>query len=160
MNPFDLTGKVAIVTGGNGGIGLGIARGLVQAGATVAIAARNEAKTKAAVESLQAEGARALGVTVDGEARLLPAKVTMTMRCGDVFRHEQAGPGGWGDPLEREPARVLRDLRNELVSLEAARHDYGVVIDPATWTVDEAETARVREALRSTRPGPLPAVSR
>jgi 2-deoxy-D-gluconate 3-dehydrogenase len=65
MNPFDLSGRVAIVTGGNGGIGLGIARGLAQAGAAVALAARNAAKTAAAVEALRATGARALGVTVD-----------------------------------------------------------------------------------------------
>ncbi len=65
MNPFDLTGKVAIVTGGNGGIGLGIAKGLAGAGAAVAIAARNEAKTGAAVESLEATGAQALGLTAD-----------------------------------------------------------------------------------------------
>ncbi|MFN8525408.1 MAG: glucose 1-dehydrogenase [Chloroflexota bacterium] len=54
MNPFDLSGKVAIVTGGNGGIGLGMAQGLVSAGATVAIAGRNEAKTEAAVAELNA----------------------------------------------------------------------------------------------------------
>ena len=65
MTPFDLSGRVAIVTGGNGGIGLGIARGLAQAGAAVALAARNAAKTAAAVETLRAEGLRALGVTVD-----------------------------------------------------------------------------------------------
>jgi 2-deoxy-D-gluconate 3-dehydrogenase len=65
MNPFDLSGKVAIVTGGNGGIGLGIARGLARAGAAVALAARNEAKTAAAVAELEAEGARVMGVTVD-----------------------------------------------------------------------------------------------
>jgi N-methylhydantoinase B len=96
----------------------------------------------------------------DGEARLLPAKVTMTIRRGDVLRHEQAGPGGWGDPLERAPGRVLRDARNELVSLAAARDDYGVVIDAGTWTVDEAATAAQRAALRAARPGPLPPVSR
>ncbi|WP_422926318.1 SDR family NAD(P)-dependent oxidoreductase [Singulisphaera sp. PoT] len=53
MNPFDLSGKVAVVTGGNGGLGLGIARGLAQAGASIAIVARNEAKTLAAAQSLR-----------------------------------------------------------------------------------------------------------
>ena len=46
---FTLSGKVAIVTGGNGGIGLGMARGLAEAGAAVAIVGRNEAKSAAAV---------------------------------------------------------------------------------------------------------------
>jgi 2-deoxy-D-gluconate 3-dehydrogenase len=62
---FDLHGKVAIVTGGNGGIGLGIARGLGQAGAAVAIAGRNEDKTRAAVADLESCGIRALAVRVD-----------------------------------------------------------------------------------------------
>ncbi len=63
---FDLKGRVAIVTGGNGGIGLGIARGLASAGANLAIAARNEAKTADAVKGLQDEfGVKAIGVKVD-----------------------------------------------------------------------------------------------
>lgn len=62
MNPFDLQGKTALVTGGNGGIGLGIAKGLAQAGAQVAIAGRNEAKNKTA---LQALGAEAIAVSGD-----------------------------------------------------------------------------------------------
>src|SRR5215208_5953316 len=52
MNPFDLREKVAIVTGGNGGIGLGIARGLAEAGASVVVAGRNREKTDAAVRGL------------------------------------------------------------------------------------------------------------
>ncbi len=64
-NLFDLTGKVALITGGNGGIGLGIARGLGQAGASVTIAARNEDKLQAAVEEMRSLGSDAVGLTID-----------------------------------------------------------------------------------------------
>jgi hypothetical protein len=74
-----------------------------------------------------------------------------TLKRGDVFRHEQPGPGGWGDPLERESRRVLWDVRNQFVSLLAAREEYGVVIDAETITVDETGTARVRAELRAAR---------
>lgn len=67
MNPFDLKDKVALVTGGNGGIGLGIAKGLAQAGARVAIAGRNDAKNQAALKELGG-GAIALKVDVNDEA--------------------------------------------------------------------------------------------
>jgi 2-deoxy-D-gluconate 3-dehydrogenase len=50
---FDLSGKVAIVTGGNGGIGLGMARGLADAGAAIAVVGRNEAKSATAVADLK-----------------------------------------------------------------------------------------------------------
>ena len=73
------------------------------------------------------------------------------MRKGDVFIHDQPGPGGWGDPLERDPAKVLRDVINELVGLESARDDYGVVLDVTTGVVDEAATARRRRELRAAR---------
>ena len=62
---FDLAGKVAIVTGGNGGIGLGMARGLAGAGAAVAIVGRDEAKSTAAVADLVRSGARAISVVAD-----------------------------------------------------------------------------------------------
>ena len=79
---------------------------------------------------------------------------------GDVFRHELPGGGGWGDPLKRDPQKVLKDVRNEFVSLECAATDYGVVIDDATWQVDEAATTLLREAHREKRGGePLPTVT-
>lgn len=94
------------------------------------------------------------------ENRVLPSKFTTMIKRDDVYRHEIAGPGGWGDPLEREPVRVLRDVRNELVTEAAARRDYGVVVDTRTWTVDEAATRRLRDTMRSRRgaSGAMPVV--
>jgi 2-dehydro-3-deoxy-D-gluconate 5-dehydrogenase len=62
---FDLSGKVAIVTGGNGGIGLGMARGLADAGADIAVVGRNEAKSKEAAADLTQRGVRAIAVQAD-----------------------------------------------------------------------------------------------
>ena len=62
---FDLTGKVAVVTGGNGGIGLGIAMGLAGAGANIVSAARSVEKTAQAVENIRALGVEAHGSTAD-----------------------------------------------------------------------------------------------
>lgn len=62
---FDLTGKVAIVTGGNGGIGLGMARGLAAAGAAIAIVGRNETKSAKAVADLAKAGCKAFAVSTD-----------------------------------------------------------------------------------------------
>jgi 2-dehydro-3-deoxy-D-gluconate 5-dehydrogenase len=62
---FDLRGRVAIVTGGNGGIGLGIARGLAGAGADIAVVGRNEEKSDAAAADLRARGVKAIPVKTD-----------------------------------------------------------------------------------------------
>ena len=65
--PFDITGRTAIITGGNGGIGLGIATGLARAGANIVIAARNNSKTQDAVKHIEHLGVRAVGLNVDVE---------------------------------------------------------------------------------------------
>lgn len=62
---FNLGGKVAVVTGGNGGIGLGMAKGLAAAGASIAVVGRNESKSAAAVAELQRTGVKAIAVTAD-----------------------------------------------------------------------------------------------
>src|ERR1700740_1928934 len=64
QGPFDLGGKVAIVTGGNGGIGLGMAHGLAGAGAAIAIVGRNEAKSAEAVTGLSKQS-KAIAVAAD-----------------------------------------------------------------------------------------------
>ncbi len=62
---FDLRGKVAVVTGGDGGIGLGMARGLARAGASIVVAARNPSKSALAVAELEALGAKAVAIETD-----------------------------------------------------------------------------------------------
>ena len=65
MSAFDLTGRVALVTGGNGGIGLGMARGLAKAGCAIMVAGRNAEKNAAAVAELKTLGADCDAMTVD-----------------------------------------------------------------------------------------------
>ena len=81
---FDLQGKVALVTGGNGGIGLGMAEGLARAGARVVIAARNAEKSTAAVDRLKALGSDAFALTADvtDEASVTALFAELAERCG------------------------------------------------------------------------------
>jgi 2-dehydro-3-deoxy-D-gluconate 5-dehydrogenase len=83
---FDLTGRVAVVTGGNGGIGRGIALGLAQAGAAVAIVARNKEKNQRVLAELQAFGVPtcALSVDITAHSQLQPALETIEQQLGPV----------------------------------------------------------------------------
>jgi 2-dehydro-3-deoxy-D-gluconate 5-dehydrogenase len=83
---FDLTGRVAVVTGGNGGIGRGIALGLAKAGSAVAVLARNEEKNDRVVDELHALGVPALAVKIDLAERgqLQPALDTVEQELGPI----------------------------------------------------------------------------
>jgi len=74
-----------------------------------------------------------------------PSGLTLCLP-GDVIQFDSAGGGGYGDPLQRDPQAVAADVVNGYVSIEKAREDYGVVMDPATLRVDPVETEKVRAA--------------
>ena len=65
---------------------------------------------------------------------------------GEAFRIETTGGGGWGDPYSRAPEKVLEDVLDDYVSIDAARELYGVAIDPETLTVDGPATETLRRS--------------
>jgi len=75
---------------------------------------------------------------IDGTRHLAPAETHAVV--------ETAGGGGWGNPLERDPAAVLNDVVEGYVSLSEARNAYGVVIDPSGLSIDFQATAELRAA--------------
>ena len=84
----------------------------------------------------------------DREAKPLDAKLIMNLRHGDVFRHELAGGGGWGDPLQRDPQHVVDDARNGYVSVAGAKDDYGVCVNTGDWSYDQQQTLALRAKLQ------------
>ncbi|MBS1878793.1 MAG: hydantoinase B/oxoprolinase family protein [Actinobacteria bacterium] len=93
------------------------------------------------------DGAGNYWVIREGEAD----EMTVTESCyaeplsvGSLLFAQSGGGGGWGDPFEREPAAVLDDWLDDIVSTDGARRDYGVVIDPARQEVDLEATRRQR----------------
>jgi N-methylhydantoinase B len=72
-----------------------------------------------------------------------PSGLTLCQN-GDVIQFHSAGGGGYGDPLARDPEAVEQDVFNGYVSIERAREDYGVAIDPARLKVDKVETQKIR----------------
>ena len=89
----------------------------------------------------------------DGRVEILPSKIhDVPVHPGDVLHFVTWGGGGWGDPLERDPALVGLEVRRGLVTAQGAAN-YGVVC-AADGTVDAEATAELRERLRRTRPAP------
>lgn len=85
----------------------------------------------------------------------------LPLRAGDLLRLMTTGGGGWGDPLEREPDRVLLDVIQGKVSRRSARDDYGVVLlgEGDRTAVDETATVQLRGTLTTNRP-PLQLIDR
>lgn len=86
-----------------------------------------------------------------GEMEVLQTAFEEPLSAGNISLAVMGGGGGWGDPLERDPAAVLEDVLDEYVSLEGARRDYGVVIDEKGPTVDQEATVRVRAEMAEER---------
>jgi len=83
-------------------------------------------------------------VALDGQARDLPGKVELPIKAGERLRYWIPGGGGHGDPLTRDPDRVLDDVLNGRVSIESACEDYGVIIQ--NESVDFEATRNLRES--------------
>lgn len=81
--------------------------------------------------------------------RVLPSiKDGVILNRGDVLRIETGGGGGWGNPFDRDPQIVADDVADRMVSIEAAREDYGVIVDPDTLEVAAEATEAHRAKFR------------
>ena len=83
------------------------------------------------------------------DERKLHSKGTYRLTAGDVVSWRTSGAGAIGNPMLRDPAAVLRDVRNGLVTIEAASAQYGVVVDPRTLAIDDAATTALRRGRTS-----------
>jgi NAD(P)-dependent dehydrogenase (short-subunit alcohol dehydrogenase family) len=125
---FDLTGTVALVTGGNNGIGLGMADGLAAAGADVVIWGRNESRNDAALESIGAHGTRTLALTVDvgDEDRVVEAFAESVEALGHIDAvFANAGIGAGATPFGEMTTQEWRTI-------------FRVNMDGVFWTFREA----------------------
>ena len=86
----------------------------------------------------------------ESKLKEVPGKFNITLHRGELIRHEQAGGGGFGDPLTRNPQHVARDVWNRKISAEFAREKHGVVVDPESGKLDIEETKKLRDKLEST----------
>ena len=81
----------------------------------------------------------------NGKTVRLGSKTTVQLQPGDIVSYRTCGGGGYGLPAERDPERVLRDVRNGMVSRERAREIYLTEIDTEAWRVNNGENNEVAE---------------
>jgi NAD(P)-dependent dehydrogenase (short-subunit alcohol dehydrogenase family) len=128
LDKFSLRGKVAVVTGGNRGIGKGIARGFAEAGAAVAVVARDEKKSAGTVDELRAIGAKAVAVRTDVSKRVelesMLDKVTDALGPVDVLVNN-AGIGFHADALTLDDSDWRRAFDANLDSVWMASQIVG-----------------------------------
>jgi N-methylhydantoinase B len=94
-------------------------------------------------------GASRNSIEVAGEERPIPAKVTMSVRHGALITHEQAGAGGFGDPLERPAQLVLDDLKDGKISAGYAKNRHSIVLT-SDGAIDEQASAELRQRRKET----------
>lgn len=111
---FDLTGKVAIVTGGNGGIGLGMARGLADAGATIVIVGRSPSKSAAAVDEISKSGGKAVAIEADVTNR--DAVKSAVSRTTDQFGRLDILINNAGINIRKPPQDLAADEWDTVIS--------------------------------------------
>ena len=128
--------------------GLGLTREVTTVGhrATISIGTeRRNIRPWGLMGGKEGGGSDAWIVDPDGEKRPLPAKTTTQVEAGTRIVLRTAGGGGFGDPLEREPERVARDVLEGFIGEKRAREAYGVVLDEAGSPDGEA-TERLRKS--------------
>ena len=133
-----------------GGLGQEVEFGVLDGGAelsrdvesSVRLSGRTEDGTFPVFGRRQGRNGRGGGMWLNGQP--VDHGVYRRLVPGDRVRFVLSGGGGYGDPNEREPERVLADVEQGYVSIERAKTDYGVVIDPERMLVDAAATAELR----------------
>lgn len=88
-------------------------------------------------------------ISPEGEKQALPSKVTTQVEPGTRIALRTAGGGGFGDPLERDPQKVQNDVEEDLISVDRAKDEYGVVINTTTNKIDNEATALLRKQFTS-----------
>jgi 2-dehydro-3-deoxy-D-gluconate 5-dehydrogenase len=143
---FDLTGRVAVVTGGNGGIGRGIALGLAEAGAAVAIFGRNDEKNQHVLSELKTIGVPSVAVKVDltDRAGLEPALSRVKSELGgiSILVNNAGNVSLSGGILHEKPEDWDNVIETQLNSYSAAK---GAIVQLTTFFSDLARIQRIRE---------------